>query len=258
MLYSGLSAGIKVFLTYLLILHQLHQDPRRLIPVTIVSLHDCFTSDSADPLSSLKRTDMAPPISLALAGVRDQIAAAIADSLEQHQAKSEAPTASSIGEEVGNRVATVLENALHKIKKPAFDASSLREQILGEISCLVVSEDRKCTDTLTWLANADAILNLYDGAAKRHITGMMLTVTGTGEQTEAALVVKSDNPNFVFRNFGSLVVIQGPYKESDIDALLALHDYTKLALDRARSQAFKNARLYGCAYAFSDFATLRS
>jgi hypothetical protein len=80
---------------------------------------------------------MAAPISLTLTGVGDQIAAVVADSLGQYQVNNEATTASSIGEEVGNRVATVLDNALYGIKKPAFDASSLREQILVEILCVV-------------------------------------------------------------------------------------------------------------------------
>jgi hypothetical protein len=116
----------------------------------------------------------------------------------------------------------------------------------------------KIKDLLTALANADAILNLYDGASKRYITSIMLTVAGTGEKTEAALVAKADHPNTLFRHLGSLVIIQGPYKGSDVDALLALHDDTKLALGRARARAFVNARSYGCAYAFSDFAGLRS
>jgi hypothetical protein len=85
-----------------------------------------------------------------------------------------------------------------------------------------------------------------------------LTVTGTGEQTEATLVARSDNPILLFRSLGSLVIIQGPQKGSDIDALLALHDDVKLALARARSRALINVRMYGRDYTFSNFAELKS
>lgn len=86
----------------------------------------------------------------------------------------------------------------------------------------------------------------------------MLTITGTGEQTEASLVAKGDNPDLIFRRLGTLVIIQSQQKGSEIDALLDLHGDTKLALTRARARALINLRNYGSAYAFSDFAELRS
>jgi hypothetical protein len=114
-------------------------------------------------------------------------------------------------------------------------------------------------DVLTSPANAEAILNLYSGPGKSSITGLVLTITGTGDQTEAALVAKGFLPDNTMRELGgSLVIIQGPYDGSDIDALLALHDVTKLALTRARSRSLLNARSYGCGFGFSNFAQLRS
>lgn len=86
----------------------------------------------------------------------------------------------------------------------------------------------------------------------------MLTITDTGEQTEASLVAKGDNPSLIFRRLGTLVIIQGQQRGSDIDALLALHGDTKLALTGARTRALINLRNYGSVYAFSDFAELRS
>lgn len=111
---------------------------------------------------------------------------------------------------------------------------------------------------LTWIANGDAILDLYDNDIKRYIAGFIVTITDTGEQTEAALIARGDHSNFLFNHLGSLVIIQGPKKESDIDALLALHGATKVALARARSQALINVRKIKGAYAFSDFAVLKS
>lgn len=105
---------------------------------------------------------------------------------------------------------------------------------------------------LTWSANADAILNLYIGSARIYIEGFILTVTGTGEQTEAALVAKGHPDTLKSHLRGSIVIIQGPYKDSDIDALLALHEATKLALTRARS--LSESRKGGLG--FADFAQL--
>ena len=92
---------------------------------------------------------------------------------------------------------------------------------------------------------------------KARITGIVLTVTGTGEQIEAALVVKGDNPLHLCEKLGSLVIIQGPQTGSDIDALLALHDKTKRALARVRSRALLNSN-WGRGYAFTSFAELKS
>lgn len=110
---------------------------------------------------------------------------------------------------------------------------------------------------LARIANADAILDLYNNEVKRYIPGFTLTITGTGEQTEAALIAKGDHTSVVFERLGrSLIIIQGPQRASDIDALLALYDETKLALARARSQAEINASEYGGSYTFSDFADI--
>jgi glycerol dehydrogenase-like iron-containing ADH family enzyme len=81
---------------------------------------------------------MAAPISFTLTGVGDQIAAAVAESLKHLQIDDKSPSASSIGEEVGKSVATALKSALSEIKKPALDASYLREQILGKIECISI------------------------------------------------------------------------------------------------------------------------
>jgi hypothetical protein len=86
----------------------------------------------------------------------------------------------------------------------------------------------------------------------------MLTITGTGEQTEAAVIAKGDNPCVIHSRLRSLVIIQGPQKGSDIEALLALHEKTKLVLARARSQADINARKYNGVYAFYDLAKVIS
>lgn len=74
---------------------------------------------------------MAASFNITLPGAGDQIAAAVTESLKHYEADNKAPSASSIGEEVGKHVAAVLDDALSKITKPAFDATSLREQILG-------------------------------------------------------------------------------------------------------------------------------
>jgi hypothetical protein len=84
---------------------------------------------------------MAASFNLTLPGVGDQIAAAVAESLKHIQTSDKGPSASSIGEEVGKNVAAVLETALSDIKKPTFDASSLREQILGRFAHVLISGD---------------------------------------------------------------------------------------------------------------------
>jgi hypothetical protein len=110
---------------------------------------------------------------------------------------------------------------------------------------------------LTWIANADAILDLYNNnAIKRYITGFRVTITGFGEKTQAELVLKSDHCNLLFRHLSSLVVVPGPYMGSDIDALVALHESVKVALFRARSLALINNDKCNGPYAFSDFAEL--
>jgi hypothetical protein len=75
---------------------------------------------------------MAASFNFTLPGVGDQIAAAVTESLKHYQIDTKAPSASSIDEEVGKNVAAVIDNALSKIMKPTFDATSMREQILGE------------------------------------------------------------------------------------------------------------------------------
>ena len=84
---------------------------------------------------------MAASFNLTLPGVGDQIAAAVAESLKHIQTSDKGPSASSIGEEVGKNVAAVLETALSDIKKPTFDARSLREQILGRFAHVLISGD---------------------------------------------------------------------------------------------------------------------
>lgn len=79
----------------------------------------------------LRRANMASTINVTLTGVSDQIAAAVADSLEPHRITDKAPEASNIGEELGKSVANALNTALAKIKSSALSASFLREQILG-------------------------------------------------------------------------------------------------------------------------------
>jgi hypothetical protein len=83
---------------------------------------------------------MAASFNLTLPGVGDQIAAAVAESLKHLQTSDKGPSASSIGEEVGRNVAAVLETALSEMKKPNFNASSLREQILGRFTCVLMLE----------------------------------------------------------------------------------------------------------------------
>ena len=53
-----------------------------------------------------------------------------------------------------------------------------------------------------------------------------------------------------------IMYLNAPQRASDIDALLALCDETKLALARARSQAEINASEYAGSYTFSDFAEI--
>jgi hypothetical protein len=80
---------------------------------------------------------MAASFNFTLPGLAEQIADAITESFKNHECGVKAPSASSIGEEVGKNVAAVLETALSEIKKPTFDASSLREQILGRFAFLI-------------------------------------------------------------------------------------------------------------------------
>jgi hypothetical protein len=81
---------------------------------------------------------MAASFNLTLPGVGDQIAASVAESLKHIQTSDKGPSASSIGDEVGKKVATVLEIALSEVKKPTFD---VREQILGRFASAHVLED---------------------------------------------------------------------------------------------------------------------
>lgn len=76
---------------------------------------------------------MVSSLNITLPGVGDQITAAVTVSLKHYEIDNKAPSASSIGEEVGKNIATVLEDALSKIMKPTFDATSLRDQILGRV-----------------------------------------------------------------------------------------------------------------------------
>ncbi|GAB7327009.1 hypothetical protein MBLNU13_g10952t1 [Cladosporium sp. NU13] len=115
-------------------------------------------------------------------------ALAIRLQLESPSIGDKGPSASSISEEVGKNVAAVLRTALSENKKPTFNASSLREHSL---------------------ANAEAILNLYNNDFERHITGFLLTITDTGEQIEASLIAKGDSSSLISRRLGTLIIIQG-------------------------------------------------
>ena len=64
--------------------------------------------------------------------------------LKHCELDAKVPSASSIGEEVGKNIGAVLEATLSEFKKPV--ASSLREQILGEISFTVMPKDQNFTD----------------------------------------------------------------------------------------------------------------
>ena len=84
---------------------------------------------------------MAASFNFTLPGVAEQMAAAVAESLKNYEIAIKAASAARIGKEVGKNVAAVLDNSLIEVKKPIFDASSLREQILGGFACVLVSED---------------------------------------------------------------------------------------------------------------------
>lgn len=102
--------------------------------------------------------------------------------------------------------------------------------------------------SLTFLGNAEAIVDLCVGHKKHNVNGITLTITGTGEQTEAAVVAKTHLP-------GLLCVVQGPKAGSDIDALLVLHEEMKLVLARAKSMTTTSD--YGdLIVGFRDFADL--
>lgn len=87
---------------------------------------------------------MAASFNITLPGVGDQIIATVTETLKHYELDAKVPSASSIGEEVGKNVAAVLEATLSEFKKPV--ASSLREQILGEISFTVMPKDQNFTD----------------------------------------------------------------------------------------------------------------
>ena len=78
---------------------------------------------------------MAASFNFTLPGVAEQMAAAVSEFLKNHKFDVKTPSATSIGKAVGKNVAGVLDNALIEVKKPTFDASSLREQILGKFAC---------------------------------------------------------------------------------------------------------------------------
>lgn len=87
------------------------------------------------------------------------------------------------------------------------------------------------------------------------ITGFVVTVTGTGEETQAALAVKGKGLFELMHSVHpSLIIVQGPVRGSDFDALLALHDATKLAVVRARAISVVNCRNYSSG--FDDLALL--
>jgi hypothetical protein len=84
---------------------------------------------------------MAASFNFTLPGVAEQMAAAVTEFLKNHKFDVKTSSATSIGKAVGTNVAAVLDNALIEVKKLTFDASSLREQILGKFACILISED---------------------------------------------------------------------------------------------------------------------
>lgn len=84
---------------------------------------------------------MAASFNITFPGIGDQIAVTVAESLKHVQSSDKGPSGSNIGEEVGKNVAAVLETALSEIEKPTFDASSLREHILGRFAHVLISGD---------------------------------------------------------------------------------------------------------------------
>jgi hypothetical protein len=200
---------------------------------------------------------MASLIKLTLTG-----AAAIADSLKYYQVNDKTPSAASIGKEVakevanevGQSVTAALDDALATLESPSFHVSSLREQILGRK--LRIAHKGPIIDLSFYLANADATVDLYQGPCKHFLCGITLTVTGTGDEVQAAVIAK-DHTGYIFRKLrNSLYIVRGPLRGSDIEALVALQHNTKLALTQARSLSQHNLR-YG-AFGFDSFGDLRT
>lgn len=179
---------------------------------------------------------MASNISIALPELSEQIAIAVAKSINSQQVNSQAVNAKEIGQEVGKSVIAAfqgvqaslerVEKALSELSNPKLDVSTLRTQSLGTDQLNVLN--RWHTNHI--LANAAHIYALYQGQKSQLKSFEIVTQVDDVGSTIATVVAK-DAGGMVLAGMSLPAMVAG----TDEKALVCLNEMMKQWVTRAEN-----------------------